>query len=121
MRTIKPATLIGSEAVRQLADALKCEALPIHWNLGAGEQQDLERPIQHHGTEQLVEVVARRTAPGDVPKPARYWLRAWADLDQQAPPSNRTENVVPTTRSTPGGHTAALMGGLALLTQDGGA
>ncbi|MFF4367284.1 hypothetical protein [Streptomyces sp. NPDC001594] len=109
-----------SEPVRQLALAMKAEGLPVHWNLSPSEQHDLEDLIQHHGTHALVEVVARRTAPGDAPKSARYWLRAWADLDQRTFPPNLTTNVVPLTQPTHSGHTAALMGGLALLTQDGG-
>ncbi|MFD0267872.1 hypothetical protein ACFVGY_15015 [Streptomyces sp. NPDC127106] len=114
------ASLIGSEAVRQLADALKCEALPIHWNLGAGEQQDLERLIQHHGTEQLVEVVARRAVPGDAPKPARYWLRAWSDLDATLARPAATASAVARHHSPRRNHSDALMAGLALLAGEGG-
>ncbi|MGW2671950.1 hypothetical protein ACWC5F_28355 [Streptomyces sp. NPDC001272] len=112
---------IGSERVRELALAMQAEGLPVHWNLSSSEQRNLEGLLQYHGTEQLVEVVARRTTPGDAPKSARYWLRAWADLEQRALPPDLSTNVVPLNRSTPSGHTAALMGGLALLTQSGGA
>ncbi|MGW7314650.1 hypothetical protein [Streptomyces sp. NPDC054865] len=112
---------LGSEPVCQLALALQAEGLSVHWNLGAGEERDLERLIQHHGIAALVEVVVRRTRPGDAPKPARYWLRAWTDLDHHPSQSTSATNVVPLDRSTRGGHTAALMGALALLTQDGGA
>ncbi|MEU6760812.1 hypothetical protein [Streptomyces sp. NPDC046685] len=117
---VSSASLIGSEAVRQLADALQGEALPIHWNLRAGEQQDLERLIQHHGTKQLVEVVARRAVPGDAPKPARYWLRAWSDLDVTLARPTATASTVTRHHPPRRNHADVLMAGLALLTEEGG-
>lgn len=113
--------LMSSEPVLQLTKALQAEGLSVRWNLVVSEQLDVERLIRNYGVTALVEVVARRTVPGDVAKPARYWLRAWADLDQASSRTTSTVNVVPLLRSTRGNHSDALKGGLALLAMEGSA
>ena len=86
------------EQLRPLADALDAAGVAVHWSLGLGEQRDAHRLVEAHGVAALVELAAHRTAPGDAPKSARYWLKVWSDLDRApaAPPPGRPAgNVVP--------------------------
>ncbi|QKW51700.1 hypothetical protein [Streptomyces buecherae] len=97
-----------------LGDALTAAGVAVRWTLGLGEQRDLWRLVQQHGVETLVELAARRTQPGAEPKPARYWLRVWGDLDR-APTARPGPNVVPLRASAPAAYTDNLAAGLALL------
>ncbi|MGW8374288.1 hypothetical protein [Streptomyces sp. ODS28] len=91
--------------------------------LGLGEQRDVYRLVEQHGIERLVELAAHRTAPGDSPKSARYWLKVWGDLDHSPahPPADpavgAAGNVVPlrSRASPPASHTDSLLAGLRLL------
>ncbi|MGW7514811.1 mucin-2 [Streptomyces sp. NPDC054796] len=86
-----PAPVLPSEVQQQharaglvpelhpLADALADAGRAVRWGLGLGEQRDVHRLMKAHGVAALAEVVARRTAPGEEPKPARYWLKVWSD------------------------------------------
>ncbi|AGP56838.1 hypothetical protein [Streptomyces rapamycinicus] len=65
-----------------LDGALATAGIPVRWSLGLGEQRDVWRLVQAHGVEALVARAATRTTPGAEPKPARYWLRVWGDLDR---------------------------------------
>ncbi|MGI5353453.1 mucin-2 [Streptomyces sp. CA-250714] len=90
-----------------LADALAAAGCGVRWSLGLGEQRDVHQLVKTHGADALAEVVTRRTAPGDDPKPARYWLKVWADprtwqtapgadvipLDRGARPSTTDQRV----------------------------
>ncbi|MFG7946335.1 mucin-2 [Streptomyces cacaoi] len=86
-----PAPVLPSEVQQQharaglvpelhpLADALADAGCALRWSLGLGEQRDVHRLMKAHGAAALAEVVTRRTAPGEEPKPARYWLKVWSD------------------------------------------
>ncbi|QHF97913.1 mucin-2 [Streptomyces sp. NHF165] len=65
--------------LRPLADALADAGCAMRWGLGLGEQRDVHQLVKEHGAAALAEVVTRRTAPGEEPKPARYWLKVWSD------------------------------------------
>ncbi|MER5785781.1 hypothetical protein ABT104_29300 [Streptomyces mobaraensis] len=110
------------EQLRPLAAALDAAGVEVRWTLGLGEQRDAYRLVQTHGVAALVELAAHRTAPGDPPKSARYWLRVWSDLDHAParPTAGPGSNVVPfRTPATPNSHTNNLAAGLALLEQEG--
>ncbi len=97
-----------------LGDALAVAGVAVRWSLGLGEQRDVYRLVQAHGVEALVDLAARRTAPGTDAKPARYWLKVWGDLDR--PQSARPgPNVVPLRAPNPAAYTDNLAAGLALL------
>ncbi|MFC5720352.1 hypothetical protein ACFP1Z_09280 [Streptomyces gamaensis] len=109
-----------TEALRPLAAALDAAGVGVRWSLGLGEQRDIWRLVQRHGAAALVELAAHRTAPGDAPKPARYWLRVWGDLDRAPVAASPGSNVVPFRPTTaPVSHTDTLAAGLALLEQEG--
>ncbi len=118
-RASSPAASVVTEALRPLAAALDAAGVPVRWSLGLGEQRDVWQLVKRHGAEALVELAAHRTAPGDAPKPARYWLKVWSDLDR-APRAAGT-NVVPfrAAAAAPTTHTDTLAAGLALLEQEG--
>ncbi|MFF5568075.1 hypothetical protein ACFY7Z_25750 [Streptomyces sp. NPDC012623] len=97
-----------------LGDALAAAGVAVRWTLGLGEQRDVWRLVQQHGVEALVELAARRTQPGTDPKPARYWLRVWGDLDR-ALSARPSPNVVPLHSPAPAAYTDNLAAGLALL------
>ncbi|MFD7716197.1 hypothetical protein [Streptomyces sp. NPDC059814] len=97
-----------------LGDALAAAGVAVRWTLGLGEQRDVWRLVQQHGVEALVELAARRTQPGTEPKPARYWLRVWGDLDR-APSARPGPYVVPLRSPAPPAYTDNLVAGLALL------
>lgn len=97
-----------------LGDALAAAGVAVRWTLGLGEQRDVWRLVQAHGVEPLVELAARRTQPGTEPKPARYWLRVWGDLDR-APSARPGANVVPLRSPPSAAYTDNLAAGLALL------
>ncbi|WP_406353216.1 hypothetical protein [Streptomyces sp. NBC_00658] len=97
-----------------LGDALAAASVAVRWTLGLGEQRDVWRLVQQHGVEALVGLAARRTQPGTEPKPARYWLRVWGDLDR-APSARPGPNVVPLRSPAPAAYTDNLAAGLALL------
>ncbi|MEU6822824.1 hypothetical protein ABZ921_19530 [Streptomyces atriruber] len=97
-----------------LGDALAAAGVAVRWTLGLGEQRDVWRLVQQHGVEALVELAARRTQPGTEPKPARYWLRVWGDLDR-APSARPGTNVVPLRSPPSDAYTDNLAAGLALL------
>ncbi|WP_369377635.1 hypothetical protein [Streptomyces sp. cg36] len=73
-----------------LGDALAAAGVGVRWTLGLGEQRDVVRLVQAHGVEALVSLAARRTT-GTEPKPARYWLKVWGDLDRA--PAAYTDNL----------------------------
>lgn len=105
-----------------LADALADAGCALRWQLGLGEQRDVWRLVQAHGMPTLVDVVTRRTAPGEEPKPARYWLRVWSDLDRVPAAAPHGSNVVPFRPAAPAAlssHTDNLAAGLALLEKEG--
>lgn len=84
------------EQLQPLVDALAAAGVAVRWSLGLGEQRDAHRLVERHGVAALVDLAAHRTAPGDAPKSARYWLKVWSDLDRPAPPSPAPAgNVVP--------------------------
>lgn len=99
--------------LRALDDALGAAGVAVRWSLGLGEQRDLYRLVQEHGAEALVEVAAHRSGPGAAPKPARYWLKVWSDLDR-SPAARPGPNVVPL-RGARGAYADNLAAGLALL------
>ncbi|MCQ8829840.1 hypothetical protein [Streptomyces malaysiensis] len=98
--------------LRPLGDALAAAGVPVRWMLGLGEQRDVWRLVEQHGVDALVELAARRTPPGTEPKPARYWLKVWGDLDRA--PSARPKGV-PARAPGPAAYTDNLAAGLALL------
>ncbi|MFD9813735.1 hypothetical protein [Streptomyces sp. NPDC059080] len=106
-----------------LGDALAAAGVAVRWTLGLGEQRDVWRLVEQHGVEALVELATRRTQPGTEPKPARYWLRVWGDLDH-SPTGPRAGagaagNVVPLRgRPVPTSSADALLAGLALLEKE---
>ncbi|GAU67662.1 hypothetical protein SSP35_05_02290 [Streptomyces sp. NBRC 110611] len=94
-----PARTSGStviEQLRPLVGALDAAGVAVRWSLGLGEQRDVHRLVERHGVAALVELAAHRTAPGDAPKSARYWLKVWSDLNH-APATSpaASTNVVP--------------------------
>ncbi|TGB14403.1 hypothetical protein [Streptomyces sp. MZ04] len=97
-----------------LGDALAAAGVAVRWSLGIGEQRDVRRLVQQHGVEALVELAARRAQPGTEPKPARYWLRVWGDLNR-APSAHPGPNVAPLRAPGPAAYTDNLAAGLALL------
>ncbi|MFE5868884.1 hypothetical protein ACFQ6V_09545 [Streptomyces roseifaciens] len=114
-----PTTL---RSLQPFADALDHADVPVHWNLSSDEQQQVDDLIRRHGAAALIERSARRTVPGDPPKPARYWLRVWSDLDHTPAPTSVRTPAVPAYR-LPGTrpHTNVFAAGLALLTHEGAA
>ncbi|MFE7316434.1 hypothetical protein ACFU7T_25580 [Streptomyces sp. NPDC057555] len=109
------------EQLRPLANALDAAGVEVRWTLGLGEQRDVWRLVQTHGAAALVDLAARRTHPGDGPKPARYWLRVWSDLDHAPAAAPHGSNVVPfrPAPAAPTSHTDNLAAGLALLEKEG--
>lgn len=111
-----------TEQLRPLVDALTAAGVEVRWTLGLGEQRDAYQLVERHGVERLVELTAHRTAPGDAPKSARYWLKVWGDLDHSPaqPPAGAAGNVVPLhgSRPAPASSADALLAGLALLEQE---
>jgi hypothetical protein len=105
------------EQLRPLDAALEAAGVDVRWSLGLGEQRDVWHLANRHGIPALVELAARRTRVGDEPKPARYWLRVWGDLDRTpaAPPAHPGGNVVPLRRGSPPTTADTLLAGLALL------
>ncbi|GGZ96524.1 hypothetical protein GCM10010329_17170 [Streptomyces spiroverticillatus] len=97
-----------------LGDALAAAGVSVRWSLGLGEQRDVWRLVQQHSVEALVELAARRTQPGTDPKPGRYWLKVWGDLDR-SPAVRPGPNVVPFRSSSPAAYTDNLAAGLQLL------
>jgi hypothetical protein len=97
-----------------LGDALAIAGVVVRWTLGLGEQRDAWRLVEQHGVEALVELAARRTQPGTEPKPARYWLKVWGDLDRAASAGPGSSAVA---LRAPGSmaYTDNLAAGLALL------
>lgn len=115
-----PAASVVTEALRPLAAALNAAGVPVRWSLGLGEQRDVWQLVKRHGATALVELAAHRTAPGDAPKPARYWLKVWSDLDRAPARPTTGSNVVPFRGpAAPIVHTDTLAAGLALLEQEG--
>ncbi|MFI9720751.1 hypothetical protein ACIHFE_14000 [Streptomyces sp. NPDC052396] len=118
-RANAPAASVVAEALRPLAAALDAAGVGVRWSLGLGEQRDAWQLVQRHGVPALVQLATHRTAPGDPPKPARYWLKVWSDLDRTTPACG--SNVVPFRAAAPTSptHTDTLAAGLALLEQEG--
>ncbi|MFI6469005.1 hypothetical protein ACIBL5_01860 [Streptomyces sp. NPDC050516] len=109
------------EALRPLAEELNRSGVTINWNLGAGEQQQLQGLVRRHGRGILVDRASERTRPGGPPKPARYWLKVWGDLDRaSAHTVPRITNVLPMRPATARNHTDTLTAGLALLEEQQG-
>jgi hypothetical protein len=104
--------------LRPLADALGAAGVDVRWSLGLGEQRDVWQLAQQHGVEALVDLAARRTACGDGPKPARYWLKVWSDLDRA--PATRPASAGGPRRPAPQSPADTLAAGLALLQQQKG-
>lgn len=107
-----------AEPLRPLVAALDAVGVTVRWTLGLGEQRTVWQLAQRHGVGRLVDLAAHRTAPGDPPKSARYWLKVWSDLDRPRPgPSTAAAhgNVVPLRGRAPASHTDTLLAGLALL------
>ncbi|WP_414168411.1 hypothetical protein ACMATS_17600 [Streptoverticillium reticulum] len=101
--------------MRPLTAALDAAGVSVRWSLGLGEQHDVWRLVQRHGVSALVELAAHRTVPGEAPRPARYWLKVWSDLDHQSPARPGT-NIVPFRgRSTAAPATSARQNLLAAL------
>lgn len=88
---VRASTLVPE--LRALAEALDAAGVVVRWTLGLAEQRDVWQLAHRHGVAALVELAARRTSPGDAPKPARYWAKVWADLDRIA--GSTASNVVP--------------------------
>lgn len=72
------------------------------------------RLVEQHGVEALVELAARRTQPAAEPKPARYWLKVWGDLDR-GPSVGPGSNAVALRAPGSAAYTDNLAAGLALL------
>ncbi|WP_411129896.1 hypothetical protein [Streptomyces sp. x-19] len=111
-RATSPARSPLIPELHPLGDALAAAGVAVRWTLGLGEQRDVFRLVQAHGVEALVGLAARRTT-GTEPKPARYWLKVWGDLDR-APAALPGPNVAPL-RAAPAAYTDNLAAGLALL------
>ncbi|EPH40353.1 hypothetical protein STRAU_6616 [Streptomyces aurantiacus JA 4570] len=113
-RANAPACSLLISELHPLGAALASAGVAVRWSLGLGEQRDVWRLVQQHGVEALVELAARRTQPGTEPKPARYWMRVWGDLNR-APSAHPGSNVVALRSPGPAAYTDNLAAGLALL------
>ncbi|KOU46866.1 hypothetical protein ADK54_14040 [Streptomyces sp. WM6378] len=77
--------------------------------------------MERHGVAVLVNRALNRGGAADMPKPARYWLKVWGDLDHR--PDNtadRGANVLHLRPTTPHSHTDLLTAGLVLLAEQEG-
>ncbi|MFD7512264.1 hypothetical protein ACFV5N_23415 [Streptomyces sp. NPDC059853] len=93
---------------------------PARWSLSLDEQRAVAELVDRHGAAALVALAAARTTPTDAPKPARYWLRVWSDLDH-APARPGGAAVIPLHGPRPApaaSHTDNLLAGLRLLEQE---
>lgn len=112
------ATPVVPDGMRHLASALQVAGLSVHWSLGLREQQDVQDLVERHGVDALVARAVSRGNPTDPPKPARYWLKVWGDLDGSS--VSRGSNVVPFLPSGLRNHRDTLAAGLALLNEQEG-
>ncbi|MFF3015924.1 hypothetical protein [Streptomyces sp. NPDC057939] len=86
------------EGARELVAAMSGAGMVVGWRLTGAEWDRVTALAARWGRERLVEMVARRWNSERPPLSARYLLRIWADLPDQAPePAVRT-NVVPLRR-----------------------
>ncbi len=86
------------EGSRELVDAMTAAGMLVGWRLKDDEWARVTALSARWGTQQLVDIVARRWDHGRPPQSARYLLRIWDDLpshDSAAHPGN----VVPLRRS----------------------
>ncbi|MBF6048142.1 hypothetical protein GO001_23495 [Streptomyces sp. NRRL B-1677] len=106
--------------MQTFTEGLDHAGVPVHWNLSLDEQQRVHDLIQRHGAATLIELSVRRTVPGDPPKPARYWLKVWLDLDRVPAFTSVTTSTTPV-RPPPDDyrHTNVFAAGLTLLTPEG--
>ncbi|MBD0688485.1 hypothetical protein BG452_04855 [Streptomyces sp. CBMA123] len=70
----------------------------VGWRLTGAEWERVTALSARWGHERLVEMVARRWNADRPPLSARYLLRIWADLPDQAPAPAAQTNVVPLRR-----------------------
>ncbi|MFF1906364.1 hypothetical protein [Kitasatospora sp. NPDC058218] len=70
----------------------------VGWRLTGPEWDRVTALSARWGHERLVEMVARRWNADRPPLSARYLLRIWADLPDQAPEPAAQTNVVPLRR-----------------------
>lgn len=103
---------ITSDELHRLASALEAAGVSVRWNLGQGEQQEAQGLIERHGVDAVVARTISRTRLSDPPKPARYWLRVWSDLDRG--PRYGNADVIPLHAAASRSHRDSLAAGLAL-------
>ncbi|MDT3395572.1 hypothetical protein RKE29_02720 [Streptomyces sp. B1866] len=117
-RASTPPSPAAVGALRHLAEALAAAGVEVRWTLGLGEQHDLGQLLRRHGAAALVDLAAHRSVPGAPPKPARYWLRVWADLDRS--PAARPAAAAPARPAAADAYADNLAAGLALLSAQKG-
>ncbi|WHM37559.1 hypothetical protein [Streptomyces sp. BPTC-684] len=103
-----------SDEVAELVSALREAGVAADWRLGGDEQRAVRDLVERHGVETLVARALSRTGAGMGPKPPRYWLKVWGDLDR-APLPDSGATVIPLHAAAPRTHRDALAAGLALV------
>ncbi len=98
------AALAGQDSVevpegsKELVAAMTAAGMVVGWRLTGAEWDRVTALAARWGQERLVEMVARRWNADRPPLSARYLLRIWADLPDQAPEPAAQTNVVPLRR-----------------------
>ncbi|MFD7580548.1 hypothetical protein [Kitasatospora sp. NPDC059817] len=82
----------------ELVAAMTAAGMVVGWRLTGAEWERVTALSARWGHERLVEMVARRWNVERPPLSARYLLRIWADLPDQAPEPAGQTNVVPLRR-----------------------
>ncbi len=86
------------EGARELVAAMTAAGMVVGWRLTEAEWDRVTALAARWGHQRLVEMVARRWNSERPPLSARYLLRIWADLPDQAPAQAAQTNVVPLRR-----------------------
>ncbi|MFJ8625606.1 hypothetical protein ACIRD3_22530 [Kitasatospora sp. NPDC093550] len=86
------------EGAKELVAAMTGAEMVVGWRLTEAEWDLVTALSARWGHERLVEMVARRWNTSRPPLSARYLLRIWADLPDQAPAAAAGTNVVPLRR-----------------------
>ncbi|MGP9019588.1 hypothetical protein ACT1U9_14415 [Streptomyces sp. BR1] len=102
------------DGVAELVSALQEAGVATRWRLGGDEQRAVLDLVDRHGVEALVARALSRTGPADGPKPPRYWLKVWGDLDRTPPPDSGA-TVIPLRAAALRPHRDVLAAGLALI------